>query len=346
MTVKRSFWARSLFFSAVLFGVLFGKTAVSVADVHSFETLYGEGVHAFNTGDYARAVRIFDEAATQGSPDPRGYFYRGLAKLRLGNPDGADEDFEYASSLELSKAGRPYSVSRGLERIQGKERLTIERFRRQAKQKWEKEQDLLNKAEFEAQKKRDRLIYDGIIDQGTKTAGKETSVSGDSPIPFGASAINPFNVKIDVPARPLPTAPPTLTDDNIFKAKLEEQPDVQQDATKRSRGLIIPEEDRPAAVRRAMAERTAARKAQQNAVNPSDGTGENAGGSFDFEKFFGSIVSPQRQNAGVNAFDAAFGDGGTDAGTKLPEDEPVEDVPSDMPPIESVFDENSGFDLP
>jgi hypothetical protein len=90
--------------------------------------LYGQGVHRFNRGDYSAARQLFDEAILHGSQDPRCYYFRGMAQLRMGCGLEADADFQMAAQLELQGRGT-YDVGRALERVQGYDRLRLERVR-------------------------------------------------------------------------------------------------------------------------------------------------------------------------------------------------------------------------
>lgn len=95
--------------------------------------LYGGAVHAYNSGNYRRAYNNLTMAARSGSRDPRVYYYRGLAYLRLGRPQEARADFNKAAALEMSDSDRFYPVSKSLERIQGSARQQIERARANAR---------------------------------------------------------------------------------------------------------------------------------------------------------------------------------------------------------------------
>lgn len=95
--------------------------------------LYGQGVHAFFARDYAQAHELLTTAIESGSQDPRAYYFRGLAYGRLGRPDEATADHKKGSELEASGTTRVYPVGRSLQRIQGKERLALERYRQVAR---------------------------------------------------------------------------------------------------------------------------------------------------------------------------------------------------------------------
>jgi len=94
---------------------------------------YGQGVHAFFAGDYSLTHEMLTTAIEQGSMDPRAYYFRGLNYGRLGRPDEAILDHKKGAELEASGTQRIYPVGRSLERVQGKERLTLERYRRVAR---------------------------------------------------------------------------------------------------------------------------------------------------------------------------------------------------------------------
>lgn len=92
----------------------------------------GDGIHAYHAGDYGRAYDVLTDAIEAGTDDPRGYYYRGLASLRLGRMSEADADFTTGADRELA-TGSVRRVSLSLERVQGPDRLTLERFRARAR---------------------------------------------------------------------------------------------------------------------------------------------------------------------------------------------------------------------
>lgn len=112
----------------------FGERTTSYGE--QFEQLaarhYGRGVHAFHQGRYSEALRDLDTAANYVGTDPRTYYMRGLAKLHMGSRNEAEGDFSYAATLETTLHRRDVGVA--LQRIQGSDRLLIERYRSQARQ--------------------------------------------------------------------------------------------------------------------------------------------------------------------------------------------------------------------
>ena len=97
------------------------------------DQLYGDGVHAYFGGNFRSAFDILTFAAESGSTDPRIYYFRGLSQLRLGREPDAALDFARGAKLETADGARYHDVSRALERVQGRDRLTLERQRAQAR---------------------------------------------------------------------------------------------------------------------------------------------------------------------------------------------------------------------
>lgn len=92
----------------------------------------GDGIHAFHAGDYDRAYDSLTNAIEAGTEDARCYYFRGLAALRLGRTHEAQADFVTGADRELS-SGSIRRVSQSLERVQGHDRLSLERFRARAR---------------------------------------------------------------------------------------------------------------------------------------------------------------------------------------------------------------------
>ena len=93
---------------------------------------YGKGVQAYHRGNNSTARQHLEQALNHGSQDPRVYYFLGLTKLRSGDRYGAESDFNAAATLEYS-GKRKYDVGMALSRIQGGERLQLEKIRRMTK---------------------------------------------------------------------------------------------------------------------------------------------------------------------------------------------------------------------
>lgn len=117
---------------ALALGLTFAAGQAS-AQLDVLNELYGSGVHAFNSGAYREAYDDLSMAIRNGSKDPRVYYYRGLAYLRLGRPQEARLDFQKGAALEMGDIDHFYPVSKSLERVQGQARAQIERYRSNAR---------------------------------------------------------------------------------------------------------------------------------------------------------------------------------------------------------------------
>jgi hypothetical protein len=93
---------------------------------------YGAGVHGYFAGDYDRSYEDLTSAIEAGTNDPRVYYFRGLAALRLGRTDEAEADFTEGANRESEGLGG-WPVARSLERVQGPDRLRLERHRTRAR---------------------------------------------------------------------------------------------------------------------------------------------------------------------------------------------------------------------
>lgn len=117
---------------AVPLAVTGGAARGQAVENLALASTYGGGVHAFFCGDYDRSYEDLTAAIAAGSEDPRTRYFRGLAALRLGRLDEAEADFAEGAELE-SRAIGGWPVSRSLERVQGHDRLQLERHRVRAR---------------------------------------------------------------------------------------------------------------------------------------------------------------------------------------------------------------------
>ncbi|MFM1904161.1 MAG: hypothetical protein RLZZ440_2061, partial [Planctomycetota bacterium] len=103
-----------------------------VPDDQAVVRMYGGGVHAFFSGDYQQAYDDLTQSIEAGTDDPRAFYFRGLAARKLGRLDEAEADFATGSRRETENLGA-WPVARSLERVQGPDRLALERYRREAR---------------------------------------------------------------------------------------------------------------------------------------------------------------------------------------------------------------------
>ena len=123
--MARKFW--------LAVGYLCLSLAPAAAQEGVLSELYGKGVHAYFANRPWVALDHFNTAIDNGSQDPRAHYFRGLTYLQLGDEGSADSDFCVAAALETADSNEFYDVSRALERIQGRQRLVIERYRMQGR---------------------------------------------------------------------------------------------------------------------------------------------------------------------------------------------------------------------
>jgi hypothetical protein len=105
---------------------LAGDESLAVANA------YGVGVHAYFDCDYQGSYDAMTAAIEAGTNDPRAYYYRGLAAAKLGRDSEVEADFAEGANREATTAGS-MAISRSLERVQGADRLRLEKFRARAR---------------------------------------------------------------------------------------------------------------------------------------------------------------------------------------------------------------------
>ena len=119
----------------IVFTVLlltFALAHPAAAQDHVLGELYGSGVHAYFSGNYERALEFLTSAISQGSTDPRCFYFRGLTQMRMGFESVGKDDFRMGARFEAADPG-VLPVGRSLERIQGFTRLLLEKYRREAR---------------------------------------------------------------------------------------------------------------------------------------------------------------------------------------------------------------------
>ena len=104
----------------------------SQAEDPAVAAAYGTGVHRYNEGQFQQSFDTLSRVVAIGTDDPRVYYFRGLAALRLGRRDEAIADFSEGADLETA-GWSIRTVSRSLERVQGPDRLLLERSRSRAR---------------------------------------------------------------------------------------------------------------------------------------------------------------------------------------------------------------------
>lgn len=109
-----------------------GPVSAQSLDEIAVARLFGAGVHAYFSGDYVRSHADLTAVVEAGCQDPRAFYFRGLSALRLGMCGDAEADFAAGASLESDPLAN-WPVSQALERVQGAERIALERHRARAR---------------------------------------------------------------------------------------------------------------------------------------------------------------------------------------------------------------------
>jgi tetratricopeptide (TPR) repeat protein len=98
-------------------------------DYESAAAHFGEGVHLFWRHSFHEAESAFENAIALNPGDPKVWYFRALARRRLGNSTGAQHDALMGAFVERSRP-RDRSIDSVLSRVQGVDRFWLEGFRR------------------------------------------------------------------------------------------------------------------------------------------------------------------------------------------------------------------------
>lgn len=170
---------------------------------------YGSGVHAYFSGDYSRAFEQLNAAIEAGSQDPRAFYFRGLAYLRLGRPQEAKQDFRQASGLESKDVNKFYDVSRALERVQGSARVELESYRVDARMAAMEQAEKLRKARYEAIQREEARVLRQQPPEPIKTPDPTAEPAADAAVedPFTAPEEKPGKTPAKADKKPAGEAP-------------------------------------------------------------------------------------------------------------------------------------------
>ena len=100
------------------------------AQSRAFSKHLSSGIHAVRQGRYVDAISHLDTASDINANDPRVYYFRGIAKDRMGQLDAAETDYQLGAQMEVVFGKQ--DVGRYLQRIQGGDRARLEQYRREA----------------------------------------------------------------------------------------------------------------------------------------------------------------------------------------------------------------------
>jgi len=95
-------------------------------------TFYADGVDSFFAGRTDEAAASLTRSIAANPNDPRAFYFRALARLRIGDSGGAQDDMKAGAQVEARVPNR-YAIGKSLERVQGYDRLELEKYRRTAR---------------------------------------------------------------------------------------------------------------------------------------------------------------------------------------------------------------------
>lgn len=209
-----------------------GATASAAPTIESLPlaAAYGSGVHSYFAGDYQRAYDELSQAIEGGTADPRAWYYRGLTALKLGRTDESEADFSAAASREAEGTGN-WPVAKSLERVQGCDRLKLERHRTRARV-----------AQIQEDRRRGQLRYLDVeraapevlrtrrplVERRIDEANPFAERTEDVPAPAGSDAPKP-GWKPQPEAIPEPAAEPATDPNDPFAPPANSRRDAQDE---------------------------------------------------------------------------------------------------------------------
>ncbi len=167
------------------------------------DEFYGTGVHHYFSGNPAQAVADLSASINGGSKDPRAFYFRALAEMRLGQQAEATADLRRGAALESSDVNQFYPVGKSLERVQGSARMMIERYRAVARAEAHQRQAQRDAARYEQRRRAEAQVLRA-----------PAAVPGPAPV-----AAPPAAVARPGGAAPPPPGPPVPVDEDPFADK-------------------------------------------------------------------------------------------------------------------------------
>ena len=163
--------------------------------------LFGQGVHAYNIGEYQTALNIFNSAIEQGTEDPRVFLFRGLVYHHQGKTKEALTDLKKGAELEAVDKRGFYPVAPALIRVQGKVRLQVERLRREARVNLVQIEKARNAARYEEQKTNEAVALRKPMPNPAPVIPRDAQQTTRPENPFTGSNLagiksNPSNVTV------------------------------------------------------------------------------------------------------------------------------------------------------
>ena len=244
-------------------------TRCAVAQDDALEELYGNGVHLYNAGDFRASYYELTRAVDNGSQDPRVFYYRGLCYLKLGREQQGMSDFSKAAGLEMSDNDRFYPVSKSLERVQGRARQLIERYRSSARLRAFQTRE---RARFERYERIRRNEPNVLL---TPAPGESSKL----PIPAGDEPPKPEADDAPQPEMDTDEAPPEPEADDAFAPEAE-KPEAEMPAEEPDAETPAEEPDADMPAEKPEADAPAAADAATTTKVPASKLGKSVGGAL------------------------------------------------------------------
>lgn len=182
MTRKIGFFFVALLLTA--FGIPANSAEPAVLEA---STAYNSGYHLFFNGQFPEAQQMFEQARGLDENQPLYCYYLGLSLLRQGREAEGTDFLRMAAQLEQTPEGRLIDVGTGLERIQGAERLSIEKIRKEARLQWQEKEKARQKALYgetlDRQKERISQGKANLPEKAPKSRETEVTASSLGGIP-------------------------------------------------------------------------------------------------------------------------------------------------------------------
>jgi tetratricopeptide (TPR) repeat protein len=210
-----------------------------------FSQFYGSGVHSYYQRDYQEAMDSLSMAIDGGTKDPRAYYYRGLANMRLGNTATARADMQKGAQLESADVDQFYPVGKSLERVQGSERMQLERYRALARAQARRQQLKRDTARYEQRRRAEAQVLRSVpvgpppaplrppgpapvaaVEPAAPAATPAAAPSAQPPSAQAPAAPTPFDQPTEQPAAASPFDQPAV------KKPAEKKPADKQPAAK------------------------------------------------------------------------------------------------------------------
>lgn len=118
--------------SAAISGALLASNTSFGQNRNAAGMLYSRGVHAYFSGRDSEAEPFLTHAIQSDPQDPRPYYFRAMCRLHQGRDAEARQDMQAGAAVE-ARAPNRWAVGSALQRVQGRDRLLLEGYRRQAR---------------------------------------------------------------------------------------------------------------------------------------------------------------------------------------------------------------------